>query len=133
MEAYDPEREVIYKFCLYSLEAEALQEVERNFKDKYQFVSSMPERGRMHSIEVISVKNNKAGGIRKVLEYYGGGMDDAVAVGDSMNDLEMIQECGTGIVMGNGNERLKSYADYVTANIDEDGVYQALAHYQLLG
>ena len=87
----------------------------------------------MHSIEVISVKNNKAGGIRKVLEYYGGGMDDAVAVGDSMNDLEMIQECGTGIVMGNGNERLKSYADYVTANIDEDGVYQALAHYQLLG
>lgn len=56
MEAYDPEREVIYKFCLYSLEAEALQEVERNFKDKYQFVSSMPERGRMHSIEVISVK-----------------------------------------------------------------------------
>ncbi len=133
MEAYDPEREVIYKFCLYSLEAEALQEVERKFKDKYQFVSSMPERGHMHSIEVISVKNNKADGIRKVLEYYGGSMEDAVAVGDSMNDLEMIRECGIGIVMGNGNERLKSYADYVTADIDADGVYQALAHYQLLG
>jgi len=133
MEAYDPEREVIYKFCLYSLEAEALQEVERKFKDKYQFISSMPERGHMHSIEVISVKNNKADGIRKVLEYYGGSMEDAVAVGDSMNDLEMIRECGIGIVMGNGNERLKSYADYVTADIDADGVYQALAHYQLLG
>ena len=50
-----------------------------------------------------------------------------------MNDLEMIRECGIGIVMGNGNERLKSYADYVTADIDADGVYQALAHYQLLG
>jgi len=110
-----------------------LQEVERKFKDKYQFISSMPERGHMHSIEVISVKNNKADGIRKVLEYYGGSMEDAVAVGDSMNDLEMIRECGIGIVMGNGNERLKSYADYVTADIDADGVYQALAHYQLLG
>lgn len=68
-----------------------------------------------------------------MLEYYGGGMEDAVAVGDSMNDLEMIRECGIGIVMGNGNEQLKSYADYVTADIDKDGVYQALEHYQLLG
>ena len=49
-----------------------------------------------------------------------------------MNDMEMIRECGIGIVMGNGDERLKAYADYVTADIDQDGVYQALEHYGLL-
>lgn len=133
MESYHPDSETIYKFCLYSLEAGALQEVERKFKDSYQFISSMPERGRMHSVEVISVRNNKAGGIRKVLEYYGKGMEDAVAVGDSMNDLEMIRECGTGIVMGNGSEQLKAYADHVTADIGEDGLYRALEYYHLLG
>lgn len=132
MEDYHPEEDVIYKFCLYSTKAEALKEVEREYRDKYQFVYSMSDEGELKSVEVISVRNNKAGGIRKILEYYGGCMEDAVAVGDSMNDMEMIRECGIGIVMGNGDERLKAYADYVTADIDQDGVYQALEHYGLL-
>lgn len=133
MEDYRPEEEVIYKFCLYAWKTGVLQEVEKELADRYQFVYSLLDREEMYSVEVISIKNNKAVGVRKVLEHYGGSMEDAVAVGDSLNDIEMIQECGIGIVMGNGDERLKPYADYVTADIGEDGVYRALEHYELLG
>lgn len=131
MEDYRPEEEVIYKFCIYAKEMEPLRAVEKEYEDRYRFIYSMPSREKMRCVEVTSLKNNKADGIRKVLEYYGGSMEDTVAIGDSMNDIEMIQECAVGIVMGNGDERLKPYADYVTADIDEDGVYQALEHYKL--
>lgn len=131
IEAYNPEKDVIYKFCLYTRVPGAFGEIEKELGGRYQFVDSMPSGGEMRSIEVMAGKNNKAGGIRKILEYYGGSMEDTVSVGDSLNDLEMIQECGIGIVMGNGNEQLKSYADYVTSDIGEDGVYRALEHYKL--
>ncbi len=132
MEDYDPETETIYKFCIYSLKEEALMEIEKKYGAGYQFIHSIPNEGSLHCVEVMSVRNNKAGGIRKILEYYGGCMEDTVAIGDSMNDLEMIKECAVGIVMGNGDGKLKAYADYVTSDIDKDGVYQGLEHYGLL-
>lgn len=132
LDAYDPKKDVIYKFCLYAEDREILQGIEEHYKDKYQFVSSMPSERDMQNVEVLSMRNNKAGGIRKIMDYYGASMEDAVAIGDSLNDLEMIQECGTGIVMGNGDERLKPYADYITADIGEDGLYRALEHYGLI-
>lgn len=131
IEAYAPGKDVIYKFCLYSRMPGAFQEIEKELGGRYQFVNSMPSHREMRCIEVMAGRNNKAGGIRKILEYYGGSMKDTVAVGDSMNDLEMIQECGVGIVMGNGDELLKPYADYITSDIGEDGVYRALKHYML--
>ena len=131
MDAYDPEKEVIYKFCLYAEDEKSLQEIEEHYKDKYQFVCSIPNEEEMHNVEVLSMRNNKAGGIRKIMNYLGGSMEDTVAIGDSLNDLEMIQECGIGIVMGNGDERLKPYADYITADIGDDGLFRALEHYGL--
>ncbi len=45
-----------------------------------------------------------------------------------MNDYEMIQAAGTGIAMGNAVEQLKSAADYVTTDIDQDGIWNACCH-----
>ena len=56
-------------------------------------------------------------------------MEDAVAVGDSMNDYEIIKEAGLGIAMGNAIEELKAAADYVTADIGEHGIYKACRHF----
>lgn len=49
-----------------------------------------------------------------------------------MNDLEMIREVGVGIAMGNGVSALKEAADFVTANISEDGLKRALEYLELL-
>ena len=55
-------------------------------------------------------------------------MKDAIGIGDSTNDLDMIRSCGLGIAMGNANEEVRRAADWVTAHIDEDGIWHAFEY-----
>jgi hypothetical protein len=57
---------------------------------------------------------------------------DTYAVGDSVNDLDMIRAAGTGIAMGNASEVAKAAADYVTSDIHEDGIAHALEKFGLI-
>ncbi len=82
--------------------------------------------------DIIEKKNSKARGLAILCEYFGTTMEEAYAFGDSMNDYEIIQAVGTGIAMGNGDPRLKAVADYVTSDIDDDGVYRACVHLGLI-
>lgn len=70
----------------------------------------------------------KSDGIKRVLEYTGMDVKDAVGIGDSGNDIDMIQFCGIGIAMGNANEEVKQIADWVTTDIDEDGIWNAFKY-----
>ena len=69
---------------------------------------------------------NKAKGIQMVMDYYGLDISRSIAIGDSANDMEMIQAAGIGVAMGNGDPRLKAVADYVTDSVADDGVATAL-------
>lgn len=55
-----------------------------------------------------------------------------IAIGDSENDLPMFETADLAVAMGNGVPRAKEAADYVTAPIDEDGVYKAFEYAGLL-
>ena len=70
----------------------------------------------------------KSDGIRRVLEYTGMTREDAVGIGDSGNDIDMIEFCGTGIAMGNAAEEVKLIADWVTSDIDDDGILHAFEY-----
>jgi hydroxymethylpyrimidine pyrophosphatase-like HAD family hydrolase len=52
--------------------------------------------------------------------------------GDADNDIRMIQKAGIGIAMGNATENLKKVADYVTSDLDHDGIFNALKHFKLI-
>ena len=75
---------------------------------------------------------NKGSGIRETLQYLNADQKDAYGFGDSANDIPMLQACGTGIAMGNGTQSVKEAADYITTDIDEDGIWNALKHFQLI-
>ena len=70
----------------------------------------------------------KATGIQRILEFYGADASQAVGIGDSENDLPMIEYCGTGIAMGNAMETAKEKADWVTTDILDDGILNAFRH-----
>ena len=70
----------------------------------------------------------KKDGIQKILEYFGADLQDAVGIGDSGNDTDMLEVCGIGIAMGNADEDVKQIADWVTTDIDEDGIRNAFLH-----
>lgn len=80
-----------------------------------------------HGADVIEKGYSKADGLRCLAEYFGEDTDlrDTVAFGDSMNDMEVIQEAGTGVAMGNAIEELKKCADLVTDPIEQDGIWNA--------
>lgn len=82
--------------------------------------------------EGIKYGTSKAMGIRMICEKLGIDISDTFGIGDSNNDIEMIQYVGTGIAMGNATEGLKKEADYVTTDIHKDGVYKALEHFGLI-
>ncbi|MGV6987933.1 Cof-type HAD-IIB family hydrolase [Testudinibacter sp. P80/BLE/0925] len=79
-----------------------------------------------YSVDLFAAEGSKARGIKTVLRHFGLTAENAVAFGDGLNDLEMLREVGFGVAMGNAHPELKAVADYVTADIADDGLYQGL-------
>ena len=57
---------------------------------------------------------------------------DVVVFGDDFNDLVMFDKRWFSIAMGNASQVAKETAEYVTTHIHEDGVLNALKHYNLI-
>ncbi|WP_054634948.1 Cof-type HAD-IIB family hydrolase [Thalassobacillus sp. C254] len=75
-----------------------------------------------HMLEIIKTGNNKAAGLELVTEYCNVSMENVIAFGDEDNDLEMIEEAGIGVAMGNAISDLKNIANEVTLTNEEDGI-----------
>ena len=75
---------------------------------------------------------SKADGMKKVCAFYGVPVEKTYAFGDSENDLPMFGIAGKSIAMGNARECVKASADYVTDDIHENGIYNALKHFELI-
>ena len=54
-----------------------------------------------------------------------------MAIGDTENDLAIIEAAGIGVAMGNATDAVKARADYVTTTISKDGVAAAIEHFFL--
>lgn len=83
------------------------------------------------NIEVNPAGINKAKGLKLVCERLGINMKNVMAVGDSLNDLAMIEEAGLGIAMGNAQDTVKKAATWVTSTNNEDGVAKAIQKWVL--
>ena len=83
-------------------------------------------------VEFIPKGSSKATGIEKVCAHYDIPREAVYAVGDSVNDLDMLRYAQYGICMGNGTDVAKAAADYVTDPIHEDGILHAMEHFGLI-
>ncbi len=72
----------------------------------------------------------KATGIQQLMDLYG--IEKYIAFGDSLNDMDMFKAADFSVAMGQGNEKLKAIASYVTTSIDDDGIYNACRHLGLI-
>jgi hydroxymethylpyrimidine pyrophosphatase-like HAD family hydrolase len=54
--------------------------------------------------------------------------DETAAVGDDVNDLDMVSKAGLGIAMGNASEEIRRAADVVVGPNTQDGLAQALRY-----
>ncbi len=83
-------------------------------------------------IDIISRSGGKAAGLELFLDKYQLRRGETMAFGDGQNDIDMIKYAGVGVAMGNSIEQLKTAADYVTADIDDDGIAKALKHFKVI-
>ncbi len=89
------------------------------------------DRGR-GMIEYVLRGCSKAEGMNILLRHLNLSKADALAIGDSTNDLTMFEAAGHTVCMGSGMAELKEKADYITAGVLDDGIEKALKHYGLI-
>ena len=54
-----------------------------------------------------------------------------MAIGDSFNDIPMLEWAGIGVAVANAPEIVRSKADYVTLSNEEGGVAEAINRFVL--
>jgi Cof subfamily protein (haloacid dehalogenase superfamily) len=92
---------------------------------------TIPHMGR-GSGEVTLDGVNKGTTILMLLDLLGLDAASAIGIGDSTNDIEMLQLCGVGIAMGNATDAVKAHADEVTTSVLDDGVWNAFRRHGLI-
>ena len=83
------------------------------------------------NIEINSITSNKGKALTFLCQYLGIRSTKTVAIGDSINDIPMMQAAGFKIAMGNAISDVKRIADAVTDSNDGNGVAAALYRYVL--
>ncbi len=65
---------------------------------------------------------DKASGMQIALDHFGISRENSIAMGDSINDREVLAYAGTSVAMGNASDELKKTCDIVTAKDIDGGV-----------
>ena len=76
--------------------------------------------------ELVPTGYSKATAIHYIAEHLNIAMEDTVAIGDSNNDLPMLKCAHTSIAMGESSPQVLEMADYITTDVDKDGIWNAL-------
>lgn len=112
---------------IYQMSAYVREDVE---KDIFK-VSENCKAARWHPAftDIIPVDGGKNVGIDAVLSHYQIELKETMAFGDGGNDIDMLKHAEIGIAMGNAADKVKREADYITADVDDDGIAKAAEHF----
>ena len=83
-------------------------------------------------VDLIPADGGKDRGIQRFLDHYGWSKEQTISFGDGGNDVDMLRFTGIGVAMGNATEEPKAVADYVTDDVDHDGIWNALKHFDII-
>ena len=70
--------------------------------------------------------------IEVLLDYLGVDQKDTISFGDAKIDLSMFECCDYNVAMENGGEEIKAAADYITTDVNDDGLYNAFRYLKLI-
>jgi Cof subfamily protein (haloacid dehalogenase superfamily) len=84
-------------------------------------------------LDVVNAGCSKAKALAHFAGTYGIQMGEVMAIGDQINDVDMIEAVGFGVAMGNAIPAVRERAQVVVGTNDEDGVVEALRRFVLNG
>lgn len=111
------------------------KEIERKLNElgEYEIISqvltmaNVGDDGEKYVATEINRKGiTKGFGLEKICKELNIDIKDTIAIGDSENDIPVMKKAGFSIAMGNGSIPAKESADFVTRDIDNDGILYAI-------
>jgi Cof subfamily protein (haloacid dehalogenase superfamily) len=79
-----------------------------------------------YNIEITRKGVSKGKAVEMLAYFYNLKPEEIITIGDSANDVSMIEYAGLGIAMGNASDEVKQKADYITDSNDNEGVANAI-------
>ena len=102
------------------------------FKDVLSFSwTRTPAYPEVDFINVLAPDVSKGKALEALASFLGIPLTEVVAVGDGVNDISLLSTAGLGIAMGNASDEVKAVADYVTLDIDHNGLAEAVKKFLL--
>ena len=132
---------MIWEGKLYRSDLNKISYVLHSYQDHLDARAAFPEMqhgtwggaGETALFGDMGVKNiTKAHAVETLLAHLGAEKADTIAFGDAKVDIPMFEACALGVAMGSGGEEIKTAADYVTTDVDKDGLYNAFVHLGLI-
>ena len=133
--------DMIYGGELYRDDVNKVSFILRSYQDHLDSIQEFPDlqpgtwggKGEIALFGDLGVKDiTKAHAIDQLLNYLGAKREDTIAFGDAKVDIPMLEYCHIGVAMGSGGDEIKAMADYITDNVDQDGLYNAFVHFGLI-
>lgn len=82
--------------------------------------------------DITNIDADKGKALLAMCRHEGFKVDETMAFGDGGNDLPIIKQAGIGVAMGNARDAVKAVANYVTTSVDDNGVRNALQHFNII-
>ena len=141
MTVQDAFPDMIYDGNLYREDVNKISFVLHSYQDYLDAAAAFPDlkagtwggSGEAALFGDLGVKDiTKAHAIDVLLAHLGAERADTIAFGDAKVDIPMLEYCAYGVAMGNGGEEIRVMADYITDDVEHDGLWNAFRHLGLL-
>ncbi|GEM_PF-365089 len=99
---------------------ERIRELEKQIKETFPDIGIL--KSFANFLEIVNKEVSKSKALGLLLDMYNIKRENLITVGDSYNDIDMIEYAGMGIAMEDGPDELKRVADYIAPSVSEKGV-----------
>jgi hydroxymethylpyrimidine pyrophosphatase-like HAD family hydrolase len=93
--------------------------------------STIPAYPGYHFVNMLDRGVSKGRAVEALAAYYQIGLNEVMAMGDGDNDISLLNCAGLAVAMQNAPAALKNEADYITADVEHNGLTQALRQFVL--
>lgn len=85
-----------------------------------------------YNCDVIPREGGKDVGMQAILDYFGVPIEQAMAIGDGQNDINMLKAAGIGVTIGQCSPEVMAAADYHAPEADEDGIWHTFEKFGII-
>ena len=129
------QKEKIIKATLTSSSAEEKAKADsfcRKFKDSLGFtLAKTPVYPEVDFINVVAPNVSKGKALDRLAPFLGMPLTEVMAIGDGDNDISLLSSAGLAVAMDNALDAVKAVADFVTLDVDHNGVAAAIEKFLL--